>query len=98
MAKVKKEFKAGDKVIWFRPSGFDPREPIIGWVCGDPCVMGSRVRLTAHERDWEDGYGILDSQDYAYPFSTKFWKYCMAWMDRKAELYAELNKLQKGKF
>ena len=102
MAKAKKEFKAGDKVIWFSSKqSFSGREPVIAWVSQErlyPCDMGSRVRVTRHEKDALEGLGILDSKDHVYPFSAELWRECSDWMDHKAELGAELNKLQKGKF
>ena len=99
--KAEKEFKPGDKVIWVRPSGFDPREPVIAWVVSEkihPSLVEDKVRVTRHEKDVETGRGQLDKVDYVHSFSTKFWEYCMAWMDRKAELGADLKKLQKGKY
>lgn len=99
MAKKKaKVFKPGDKVIWFKADGFEPREPTIAWACGNPCVMGPRVRVTRHKKDVEDGFGVLDRMDYVYPYDNDLWLHCMAWGERKAELYADLKELQKGKY
>ncbi len=101
MAKAKKEFKAGDKVIWFKAGGFSGREPVIAWVtqeCFYPCDMESRVRVTRHEKDALEGLGILDSKDYVWPWDDLFWTHCKGWLNQKAQLGANLNKLQKGKF
>ena len=101
MAKAKKKFRPGDKVIWFSAyQNITGREPVIAWVSQErwyPCVMGSRVRVTRHEQDAQAGLGLLDSQDYVHPFSAQLWYECSDWLDRKAELYAELKRLQKGK-
>jgi hypothetical protein len=103
MAKRKvKEFKPGDKVIWFSTyKSISGREPVIAWVSQEkwyPCVMGSRVRVTRHEKDAQAGLGVLDSQDYVWPWSDEFWAYCEAWMFRKETLGIDLKKLQKGKY
>lgn len=103
MAKKRvKEFKAGDRVIWFSSyQSVSGREPVIAWVSQEkwyPCVIGSRVRVTRHENDALAGLGILDSMDHVHPFSVEFWESCQRWYDRKAELYAELKRLRKGKY
>ena len=103
MAKKKvKEFKAGDKVIWFSTyQSVSGREPVIAWVSQErlyPCVMNSRVRVTRHENDALVGLGILDSMEYVWPWNDDLWLICQRWYDRKAELFAELKRLQKGRF
>jgi hypothetical protein len=95
-----KIFWPGDKVIMFATRGFDPKEPAIAWVAQEglyPCVIGSRVRVTRHEKEAAEGRGLLVSADYVYPFSDEFWESCLRWLDKKAELGMVLKQLQKGK-
>jgi hypothetical protein len=102
MAKRKiKEFKAGDKVIWFSSKqSFSGREPVIAWVAQEfsyPCVIGSRVRVTRHEKDALRGLGILDSMEFVHPWHDGFWESCLRWLDKRA-LGMVLKQLQKGKY
>ena len=104
MAKKKrkrgKKFKSGDKVIWFRGSGFDPREPVIAWVPSErwhKAVTRQQVRVTRHEKDVEDGRGQPVSQNAVYPWDDALWAACAEWLDNKAKLYADLNVLTRGK-
>ena len=102
MAKKKiKEFKPGDKVIWFSTyQSVNGREPVIAWVTQEkwyPCVVGSRVRVTRHERDALVGLGRLDPIEFVYPWDDGLWAACQWWLDNKADMLSQLKRLQKGR-
>ena len=98
--KAKKEFKPGDRVIWFSTYGKMSREPVIAWIPEQrwyPSVVGNRVRVNRHEKDAAAGLGVLDSIDYVHPWDDALWSLCEKYFDDKAELEARLKRLQKGR-
>lgn len=98
--RVKKEFKPGDKVIWFSTYGAMSREPRIAWIPSEvyyPSVMKDRVRVTRHEEDAKLGLGILDSMKYVYPWDEELWEACERWVERRDKLTDDLFKLWKGR-
>jgi len=100
VAKKKINLKPGDKVILFRPS----HEPCVAWICKEVFTKSifydaknPMVKVTAHEKEMEQGKGIFISSIHIQSYTDDLWYACEEWMARLRNQDKDLKKLKKGK-
>ncbi len=94
-----KNFKPGDRVIWFKTTNLN-FEPVLAWVPREKfyrSVTRHQVRVTRHEGDAQEGKGQSVNQGAVYPFNETLWASCEEWLENRGQLRNDLKVLMKGK-